>query len=192
MNATLAISLVAALGVGFVYLYNSLIFRKNGIEQSFGAIHSYMKKRVDLIPNLVAVVGEFTDHERDLLEKITALRTGALNLQASEAEQIVNSDQLSGFVKQLMVSVENYPDLKSNKNFQDLQGTLVDIETQLSAARRSYNAAVVHYNNGVEMIPYNIVAALMGLKKQKVFEVDTEDQDTVSVSSHFDRRKTGS
>lgn len=179
----LVFSLVAV--AAFVIIYNSLIFRKNAIDQSLGGIQAYIKKRADLIPAVVATISEFAQHEKNLLTEITQLRTDAMKPELTSEEQIRNADQLSTSVKQLLVNVEQYPDLKSSENFRQLQHSLAEIEDQLSAARRAYNAAIVFYNNGVEMIPHNIVAAMMGLKKKAVFEAPAQDQKALDINGLF-------
>ncbi len=154
----------------FIILYNSLIFRKNAVDQSLGGIQAYIKKRADLIPALTVIVAQFTQHEKNLLTEITQLRANALRPELTPDEQIQQADLLSASVRRLMFSVEQYPELKSSDNFLQLQRSLSEVEEQLSAARRAYNAAVFFYNNGIQMIPHNLVARLMGLKSKTVFE----------------------
>lgn len=168
-----------------VFLYNSLIQRKNQVDQCEGTIQAYLKKRFDLIPNLVDTVARFMKHENTLLQEVTRLRTQTPN---TPVEQMKHGDLLSHAMQRLMVSVESYPELKSNQNFIHLQSSLNEVEEQISAARRSYNSAVVHYNNGVEMIPYNIIAALMGLKRRQVFEAPAHQQENANVGDLFEKR----
>jgi LemA protein len=189
---SLLVLLPIALVILSISLYNSLIFRKNAIDQSWSAIQTYMKKRYDLIPNLVSVVSEYAKHEKALLTEITELRAAGARPDLKEGQQVENSDRLTETMKKLMVNVENYPDLKANENFLDLQRSLVEVEEQLSAARRSYNAAVTFYNNGVEMIPHNLVAVIMGLKKRDVFAASVHEQETPNVDDFLARRRTGS
>lgn len=156
--AALFISLLILLAA-VVFIYNSLTFRKNAVEQSYGAVLAYTKKRADLIPNLVAIVRAAAQHEKDLLEQIVHLR---------ESQRLDESAELSQLVQTLFMKTEAYPELKSNENFLDLQKRISEVEEQLAAARRAYNGAVTFYNNGLEMIPFNLVAPLMGLKTKRV------------------------
>jgi LemA protein len=173
--AILLISLLM-IAVVFVFSYNSLTFRKNAVDQSYGAIQAYMKKRADLIPNLVAIVRAYADHEKELLTKIVEVRSSLAEENLSEPRRLEGSDQLSGLVKNLFVRSESYPELKSNENFKQLQFEISRVEEQLSAARRSYSSAITYYNNGIEMIPYNFVAMVMGLKVRDVYIVPQADR----------------
>lgn len=165
-TATIALTVFAVIGGLFVFIYNSLIFRKNAVTQNSGAVHAYLKKRADLIPNLVAVVERYAEHERDLLSEITKERSRFdLNDTPSNA---VQADPLSLLLTQFFVRSEAYPELKSNENYKHLQVALTELEDQLAAARRAYNSAVTYYNDGIQMIPYNLVASAMGLKAKQV------------------------
>jgi LemA protein len=149
----------------FVFIYNSLISRKNQVEQGASSIKAYMKKRADLIPNLLSIAETYALHEKNLISKIVELRTIS-NLQNETTEQLIKtSDTQSKSYKELLIILESYPDLKSDKNFLHLQKTISDIEDQLTAARRSYYSSVTFYNNGVEMIPHNLIAKIIGLEK---------------------------
>lgn len=170
------------IGIG---LYNSLIGKKNQVENAMGGIDVQLKKRHDLIPNLVATVQQYMEHERSLLEKITELRTRALAGNIPEGERLQVETALSGALRSLMVSVENYPDLKANENFLHLQASLNEIEEQISAARRTYNASVTDFNNAIEMFPSNIVAGMMGLSRKAVFEAEELERQTPDVGRLF-------
>ncbi len=152
-----------------VFIYNSLTFRKNAVEQSYGAVHAYMKKRADLIPNLVAVVRAAAEHEKELLQQIVELRTALSDESRPDGQRMLESEELSRLVQRLFIRTEGYPELKSNENFLDLQRQIAEVEDQLSAARRAYNGSVTFYNNGVEMIPFSLIAPLMGLKIKRVY-----------------------
>lgn len=191
MESLVGIIIIGVLGVIFVVLYNSLIFRKNQIDQNVGSIQAYIRKRADLIPNLIAMVTEYARHEKDLLTQIAELRTNSIAPNQTTEEQIKTSDLLSQSMKGLMVSVENYPELKADANFRHLQQSLAEIEDQLAAARRSYSAAVVEYNNGVEMIPHNIVAAIMRLKVRPVVDGPLLPDNTVDVAEQFHKQRKG-
>lgn len=177
--------LVILLFIIAIGLYNSLIGKKNQVENAMGGIDVQLKKRHDLIPNLVATVKQYAEHERSLLDRITELRTRALSGNLPEGERLQLETALSGALRSLMVSVENYPDLKANQNFLHLQASLNEIEEQISAARRTYNASVTDFNNAIEMFPSNIVAGMMGLARKTVFEAEEVERQTPDVGQLF-------
>ncbi len=168
-----------------IILYNGLIRKKNEVDNAFGGIDVQLKKRYDLIPNLVATVQQYATHEKELLQKVTELRAQALSDKLSNNEKVVLDNQMSGALRNLMVSVENYPDLKANENFLNLQRNLNEVESQISAARRAYNAAVTSFNNGIETFPGNIMAGMMGLNRKQVFETPKTERENVIVKDLF-------
>ncbi|MDQ8052692.1 MAG: LemA family protein [Pedobacter sp.] len=173
---------VLLFGIGF---YNSLINKKNQVTNAFSAIDVMLKKRFDLIPNLVEVVKQYTQYEGDTLTKITELRGKALGATASEADRLAADQQIGTAVKGLMVSVEQYPDLKANQNFAQLQRTWTESEEQIAAARRNYNASVTTYNNGVMMFPGNMFAGMLGYQTMPVLESTPEERENVSAKALF-------
>lgn len=180
MNPITIIILIglAVIALIILLIYNGLIRKKNEVINAFGGMDVQLKKRYDLIPNLIETVKQFMTHERGLLTRITELRAKALSDNLSDENKVDIDNQISDTLKEIMVAVENYPDLKSNTNFLNLQRTMHEIESQISAARRYYNAAVTDFNNGVQMFPSSIIAGIMGLKIKKVFEIqDTERQN---------------
>lgn len=180
--------LVILLFIIVIGIYNSLIGKKNQVENAMGGIDVQLKKRHDLIPNLVATVKQYAEHERSLLDRVTELRTRALAGNIPEGERLQLEAALSGALRSLMVSVENYPDLKANQNFLHLQASLNEIEEQISAARRTYNASVTDFNNAIEMFPSNIVAGMMGLSRKAVFEAEEVERQTPDVGQLFSQR----
>jgi LemA protein len=175
---------VAAVAVILILMYNSLISKKNMIENMEGAIDALLKKRRDLIPNLVASVKAYMTHEKSLLEEITRLRSEALEVKdLNEKMQIEN--RLSQLLGNLFMNVENYPELKASANVLQLQETLTELEEQISAARRAYNQAVTDYNNAIEMFPTNIMASFMKLQRKKVFEIPQSERENVNVGDLF-------
>lgn len=179
------LALVAIVGIFMVLTYNNLIARKNQIDYAQGAIDALLKKRYDLIPNLVATVKGYAKHERELLEKVTELRS-RIGQARSDDERLGLEGQMSGLLGRLLVQLEAYPDLKANQNFLQLQAALNEIEEQLAAARRSFNAAVVEFNNAIEMFPSNMVAGWMGLSRRHVFEVAESESGAPDVGRLFD------
>lgn len=167
-------------------MYNSLIGKKNQVEQAFATIDVMLKKRYDLIPNLVNTVKTYMKHEAGTLEKVTELRAKAMSGTASQDEVIDLNNKLGKMMGGIMVAVENYPDLKANENFMQLQRSLNEIEEQLSASRRSFNAAVTDFNNAVEMFPTNIMAGMMGYKRRQLFEISEVERQNVNVGALFD------
>ncbi len=166
-------------------MYNSLIGKKNNVENAFASIDTILKKRYDLIPNLIATVKQYMQHERGILENVTALRAKAISGNVSSDEAITLNNEINKAMGGIMVAVENYPDLKANQNFIDLQRTLNEVEEQLSAARRSFNAAVTDFNNAVEMFPTNIMAGMMNYKRRQLFEIPETERENPNVKSLF-------
>ena len=142
----------------------------------------YMKKRYDLIPNLVETVKGYAKHENDTLEKVMAARYGAMN-SATVEQRLDNENVLQGALKSLFAVAENYPNLKADQNFQDLQNTLKTLEEEIANSRKYYNGTVKVYNTKREMFPSNIVAKWFKFDKKPLFEVDSaEERKTVKVS----------
>lgn len=169
----------------FVFIYNSLVGKKNQVENAFASIDTMLKKRYDLIPNLVNTVKAYMNHERDTLTKITELRAKAASGGISSDEKVALDNQITKAIGGIMVAVENYPDLKANQNFLQLQGAWNEIEEQISAARRAFNASVTDYNNAVEMFPTNIFAGMMSYKRKQVFEIPEQERQNVSAKALF-------
>ncbi|MBE0535066.1 MAG: LemA family protein [Phycisphaerae bacterium] len=156
-------------------MYNSLIAKRNQVRNIFATTDALLKKRFDLIPNLVATVKGYADHERKLLEDVTKARANRGWNQISDDEKVALDNAFSNAVGRVMMVAEKYPDLKAGENFLHLQRTLNELEEQISAARRAYNASVTDYNNAVEMFPTNIIASIGSFQRKNFFEIpDTE------------------
>jgi LemA protein len=183
MFGYVALSLVV---IVIILLYNSLISKKNQVENIFGSIDALLKKRRDLIPNLVESVKAYMKHEKELLENITSLRSRSL-LTTNEEEKMNLENQISSMLGRILVNVENYPQLKANENVMHLQMTLAEIEEQISASRRAYNQAVTDYNNAIEMIPTNILAKFMGYKRKAFFEISESERKNINVGNLFNK-----
>lgn len=145
MSTPLIILIVAA--IILVLMYNSLVAKKNQVENIFASIDTQLKKRYDLIPNLVASVSKYMDHEKSILEEVTKLRSEANKLNISDEQKIALDAKVSSAFGSIMIAVENYPELKANENVMHLQRSLNEIEEQISAARRAQ--AVTDYNNAL-------------------------------------------
>lgn len=166
-------------------MYNTLVGKKNQVENAFAGMDTMLKKRYDLIPNLVNAVKTYMQHEQNLLTEITELRAKAVSGQVSDDDRVALDNKISKAVGGIMVAVENYPDLKANQNFIHLQSSLNEVEEQISAARRSYNASVTDYNNAIEMVPTNILAGMLNYKRKQVFEIDETERKNVDVGKLF-------
>jgi LemA protein len=173
---------IVLMGIG---VYNSLVGKKNQVDNAFASIDVQLKKRHDLIPNLVASVKRYMGHEADVLTKVTQMRTQGGAGQSNE-EQVGLENQITRALGGIMVAVENYPELKASDNFHQLQRTLNEVEEQLSAARRSFNASVTDFNDAVEMFPSNIVAGMMRYRRRELFEIPDAERANVDVGALFD------
>lgn len=160
--------------------YNSLIKFKNNVEEGFSTMDVYLKKRWDLIPNLVNNVKGYAKHEAETLEKIIGMRSDSYDSMNIDDKVTVNNE-LTATLSKLMAVAENYPDLKANQNFLDLSANLAKIEDEIANARKYYNAVVLNYNNKVEMVPSNMVARLFKFTKKAMFEAPAESRETVQV-----------
>jgi len=168
-----------------VLMYNSLVSKKNQVENIFASVDAVLKKRYDLIPNLVATVSKYMEHEKSLLSEVTKLRADANKPNISDEQKIDLDAKVSSALGSIMIAVENYPELKANENVMHLQGTLNEVEEQISAARRAYNQAVTDYNNAIEMIPTNFMANTMAYKRKQVFEIVEAQRENINVKELF-------
>jgi LemA protein len=182
--------LIVLVLVGIVLLialiaYNSLIGKKNQVENAFASVDALLKKRYDLIPNLVSSVQQYMKHETGTLTEITRLRAQAVGGTLSADETVELNNQLGRTMRGLMVAVESYPQLRATENFQNLERSLNEVEEQISAGRRAFNAAVTDYNNAVEMVPTNVFARMMSYKPRKLFEIAEAERQAPSVKALF-------
>jgi len=168
-----------------VMMYNSLVSKKNQVQNIFAGVDTQLKKRYDLIPNLVASVEKYMEHEKSILTEVTQLRSEANKPNISDEHKIALDKKITSALGSIMVAVENYPELKANQNVMHLQHSLSEIEEQISAARRAYNQAVTDYNNALEMIPTNFMASAMGYTKKEVFEITESERKNINVKELF-------
>jgi len=178
--------IIGVIILALILMYNSLIAKKNQVDNIFGSVDAVLKKRYDLIPNLVASVQKYMTHEKELLTNITELRSQAMKPDISEDQKVALDAKMTSALDSLMISVENYPDLKASENIINLQRTLNEVESQISAARRAYNQAVTDYNNGIEMFPTNYMANYMKLTRKEVFEIPQSERKNINVKELFD------
>jgi LemA protein len=183
MSTVLIVAGIVA--VILVLMYNTLIAKKNQVDNIFGGVDAVLKKRFDLIPNLVASVERYMEHEKSTLEKVTRLRAEAMKPNLSDTQKIALDAKLTAALGSITVAMENYPDLKANENVMHLQHSLHEIEEQISAARRAYNQAVTDYNNAIEMFPTNLMAGWMSLGRKAVFEIPQNERQNVDVGNLF-------
>ncbi|MEZ3421352.1 MAG: LemA family protein [Eubacterium sp.] len=155
--------------------YNSLIRRRNSVSEAFSTMDVYLKKRWDLIPNLVATVKGYARHEAETLEKVIAARNGRYT-DLSDEDKIAANSELSKGLASINVLAESYPDLKANQSFVNLQNQLQTVENDIANARKFYNAVVKSYNNKVQMFPSGIVASMFHFTAKQMFVVENETE----------------
>lgn len=160
--------------------YNGLIVLRNRVKDQWAQIDVQLKRRFDLIPNLVETVKGYASHERETLEKVIEARNKFQTANTPEEEMKANNE-LSSMVSRLFALAESYPELKANTNFQELQSELSDTENKIASARQFYNDTVLTYNNKVEMFPSNIVANMFKFKKEVFFEANEKEKENVQV-----------
>ena len=182
MYGTIAIIITI---IGVIYFYNSLIAKKNQVDNIYSGIDTVLKKRYDLIPNLVTVVKKYMEHEKTVLEDIVKLRNSAIKPDILEEETIKIDSKMTNALGSIMIAVENYPELKSNTNVVQLQETLTEVESQISGARRAYNQAVTDYNNAIEMIPTNLIAGMLRYQPKELFEIEVSQAANIDMKSIF-------
>ena len=168
----LAITILIILFV--ISVYNGLVRARQKLKNAWSQIEVQLQRRFDLIPNLVESVKGYMGHESEVLEKVTELRTSWANATSS-SEKVELDNQLSGALKTIMAVSENYPDLKANQNFADLQANLKETENKISFSRQFYNDAVTMYNTKLEVFPSNIIANMFAFKPETLFNVENAE-----------------
>ena len=173
-----ALIVLAVLLVMIVLYYNGFISRRNAMRNAFASIDVQLKKRWDLIPNLVETVKGFAKHEREVMESVIAAR----NAPAGSKERFACEEQVAAGASRLIAVAESYPELKSNEQFLLLQRNLTEVESQISASRRAYNAAVTAWNEGVEAFPGVLFARVFNFERADWFEAGVGERRNVEVS----------
>jgi LemA protein len=169
---------VAGLGVlALVFSYNRFVNQRNLIRNAWANIDTELRRRYDLIPNLVETVKGYAAHEKEIFEEVARMRSAAVAATGSPAEQAKAETGFVGALRQLFAVAENYPDLKANQNFLELQQELANTEDRLQAARRFYNNNVRDFNRRVQSIPSNIVAGMFNFSSEEYFEVEQAIRD---------------
>ncbi|MFA5877785.1 MAG: LemA family protein [Candidatus Staskawiczbacteria bacterium] len=182
MSITYIIIAIVVIVLGWVILgYNGLIRLRNRTKEAWADIDVQLKRRYDLIPNLVETVKGYATHERELLEKVTQARATAMGAQGTQ-EKAKAENFLSDTLKSLFAVSENYPDLKASVNFLELQRELSDTEDKIQAARRFYNSNVMELNTQIEVFPSNIIASIFAFKQMDLFEIaEAKEKEPVKV-----------
>lgn len=193
-GAGMSTGLITLIVIGVILLiiilmYNSLVTKRNKVKEAFASIDVQLKKRYDLIPNILTIANKFMEHERGLLENITALRAQALKLDSSLGS-IEGKLKLDGEIQrqmgQLMVNMENYPQIKADQTMIQSMQTYNEVEEHIAAARRFYNAAVLDLNNAVELFPSSVIASMFNFKQMPFFKVEDEkERQAVNAKEFF-------
>ena len=159
--------------VVLLWQYNGLVYLRQLTRNAWSDVDVYLKRRAELIPNLVTSVQAYASHERTLLEALSHARSEAMSVKGPTSEKAAAESKVGSGVFQALMLVESYPDLKANSNFMQLQQELIDTEKLIASARQYYNAVVRDYNTKIEAFPSNVVAGMMALKPAEFFEVET-------------------
>lgn len=177
----IGVAIIVVILVFVIVTYNSLISSKNMVKEAFSTMDVYLKKRWDLVPNLVETVKGYAKHESETLEKIIEERNKNYDSMTSE-EKLSSDAKVKGDILKVIALAESYPELKANQNFLDLNNQLVKIEDDIENSRKYYNGTVKSYNIKVLSIPSNIIASIFGFKEEKMFEAVDAERENVKVS----------
>lgn len=178
--AIAAIIVIVLILIWIIATFNGFVGLRNKVEEAFATMDVYLKKRWDLVPNLVETVKGYMKHENSTLKEIVKLRNGGYD-DLSADEKVEVNNKISRGINKLLALAEDYPDLKANENFVDLSHKLEKIEEDIANSRKFYNATVMNYNNKVQMIPTNIVALIFGFRARKMFNASEEERENVKV-----------
>lgn len=181
MGVYILIGIVILLVLICLIIYNSLVKSRNLVKEAFSTMDVYLKKRWDLVPNLVEVVKGYTSYENSTLTNITELRANAYNDLTMDKKININ-EQLTNAISSIIAVSENYPELKASENFLNLSKSLTKIEDDIANSRKYYNGTVRIYNNKIQMFPSNIVASLFNFKEASMFEAGIEEKNNVKVN----------
>ena len=182
------LGLIGIIAIFVIGIYNSLVKLKVLVDEAWSGIDVQLKRRYDLIPNLVETVKGYAKHEKELFEKVTKLRSSAMSAESIEEKGKLEG-QLSSTLKTLFAVAENYPELKANENFMKLQDELSAIEEEVQGARRYYNGAVRDFNTKIQVFPNNLLAGMLGFKVREFFEAEEEAKKAVKVDFTSEEKK---
>ncbi|KKP77668.1 MAG: hypothetical protein A2271_01810 [Candidatus Moranbacteria bacterium RIFOXYA12_FULL_35_19] len=174
------LGIVVVIAIAIIAMYNGLITLKNRVDEAWSDISVQLKRRYDLIPNLISTVKGYAAHEKEVFEKVTEARTRAMNAGTTQ-EKAEAENMLSGTLKSLFAVSENYPELKANQNFLELQRELTDTEDKIMASRRFYNGNVRDFNTKLQVFPTNMIAGMLKFSAREFFEMDEKEKENVKV-----------
>ncbi|CCY46157.1 lemA family protein [Firmicutes bacterium CAG:822] len=177
----IVIAIVVIIVLYALITYNNFIKLKNTVKEAFATMDVYLKKRWDLIPNIVETVKGYAKHEENTLKEVVELRNSSYD-SMSDDEKVKANQKISKDINKIMLLAESYPDLKASTNFQDLSRELSKVEEDIANSRKYYNGAIEMFNNKVEMFPSNIFAKLFGYKPKEMFETDEQERENIKVS----------
>lgn len=180
-STLIILGILAVIAIFFIATYNSFVALINRSKEAWSDIDVQLKRRYDLIPNLVETVKGYATHEKELLEKVTEARSKAMQAGNDVKEKSKAENVLSGTLKSLFAVSENYPDLKASTNFLELQRELTDTEDKVQAARRFYNGNVRDLSIKIESFPSNVLASIFNFKKMDLFEIENAEKEPVQV-----------
>jgi LemA protein len=166
-------------------VYNGLVGKKNDVDYAFSGMDTMLKKRYDLLPNLVAIVKTYMEHEKSTFVEISAMRSQRDAPQLKQEEKDALDSKVESAMSRVMLSVENYPNLKANVNFLKLQAAWNECEEQIAASRRAFNSAVTEYNNAFEQFPGSQFAGILNYERKKVFEITEQERGNISAKDLF-------
>jgi LemA protein len=185
-TTSILLIIVGVIIIWFVYAYNRFVRLITRAKEAWSDIEIQMKRRYDLIPNLVETVKGYAAHEKGVFEEVTAARTSVMNAtNQGPAAAAKAENQFEGALKSLFAVAENYPDLKANQNFLQLQNELVDTEDKIQASRRFYNGTVRDFNTAIQKFPGNIFASIFGFSKREFFDIDEKGPEGQPVKVQF-------
>lgn len=174
------LAVIIVVGLALVFIYNGLIKLRNQVDEAWSDIKVQLKRRYDLIPNLVNTVKGYATHEKEVFEKVTQARSQAMQAGTMQ-DQLEKENLLSGALKSLFAVSESYPELKANQNFLQLQADLTDTEDKIQAARRFYNGNVRDFNTKLQVFPTNIIGNMLGFKTYDFFEIEASEEKNPEV-----------
>lgn len=181
MFLLIVLAVVVIVAIAVIGMYNSLVTQRNRIENAYSQIDVQLKRRADLIPNLVETVKGYAGHEKETLERVIAARNMLVGAGGNVADQAKADNMLTGALKSVFALAESYPDLKANQNFMSLQAELTGTEEKVAYSRQFYNDSVLQYDNALGVFPSNIVAGMFRFLPKPYFEAPAGDRDAVKV-----------
>lgn len=173
--------------IWLIAVYNNLVRKRNDVENGFSGMDVQLRKRYDMIPNLVATVQNYATHEQETLTRVTALRNQAVKGDLSMGDKLKLDSEMSKLMSGIMVAVEDYPELKASEQYMNLQRNITEMESQISAARRAFNAVVLAYNNAIQVFPTVLVASLFNFTRSNMFENSEVERANPNVNELFNK-----